>query len=128
MEAITGEEGGKATYFFRILKRSEIGKFNNNELNQKIDEFIKKINRCMLAINFRREPIYLPDEKLQEPQYEKYRYSIAKIQELQELRKLFIGRALHFSFDNWKNDVVSILNFNISEKDDGKRWEKMKGR
>jgi len=124
MEAITGEEGGKATYFFRILKRSEIGKFNNNELNQKIDEFIKKINRCMLAINFRREPIYLPDEKLQEPQYEKYRYSIAKIQELQELRKLFIGRALHFSFDNWKNDVVSILNFNISEKDEGMRWKK----
>lgn len=125
MEAITGEEGGKATYFFKILNRNETDKFKNEEeLNKKIDEFIKRINRCMLAINFRREPIYLPDEKLQEPQYEKYRYSISKIQELQELRKLFIGRVIHFSFDNWKNDVISLLDFNIKERDENKKWKK----
>lgn len=125
IEAITGEEGGKATYFFKILNRNETNKFKNEEeLNKKIDEFIKRINRCMLAINFRREPIYLPDEKLQEPQYEKYRYSISKIQELQQLRKLFIGRVIHFSFDNWKKDVISLLDFNIKERDENKKWKK----
>lgn len=125
MEAITGEEGGKATYFFRIVSRKEYNNFKNiDDLHKKVDEFIKKINRCMLAINFRREPIYLTDEKLQEPQYQKYLYAIAKIPELKELRELFIGRVIHSSYEKWKNDVIDLLKFNITENEDMKRWKK----
>jgi len=127
MEAITGEEGGKATYFFRIVSRGEYRNFKNiDDLHKKVDEFIKKINRCMLAINFRREPIYLPDERLQEPQYQKYLYAIAKIPELKELRELFIGRVIHSSFEKWKSDVIDLLKFNITETEDNLKWKRMK--
>jgi len=116
METISGEGegGGKATYFFRIVSRKDYPNFKNiEELHLEVDNFIRRINRCMLAINFRREPIYLPDERLKEPQYQKYQFAIAKIPELQTLRKLFIGRVIHSSPEQWKQDVMDLLRFNV---------------
>ena len=78
----------------------------------------------MLAINFRREPIYLPDERLKEPQYQKYQFAIQKIPALQELRQLFIGRVIHGTPEQWKNDVMDILKFNVSATDDNLKWKK----
>ncbi len=124
MEAITGEEGAKATYFFRITGRKEYKNKSIDELDNLMDEFINKINRAMLAINFRREPIYLPDEKLKEPQYLKYQYAMAKIPAISELRKLFIGRVIHSSEEQWKKDVDNLLRFNIKSTDDNEKWKK----
>jgi len=125
MEATSGERSGKATYFFRIVSRKDYPNFKNiDELHREVDNFIKRMNRCMLAINFRREPIYLPDERLNEPRYQRYQYAIAKIPELRELRRLFIGRVIHSSSEQWKEDVMDVLKFNISAKDDTKRWKK----
>lgn len=125
MEAISDEGGGKATYFFKIVSRKDYPNFKNiEELHREVDNFIKRINRCMLAINFRREPIYLPDEKLEEPQYQKYKFAIAKIPALRELRKLFIGRVIHSSPEQWKKDVMDLLSFNVKERDDAVRWIK----
>lgn len=119
MEAVSGEGGGKATYFFRIVSRKDYPNFTNIEdLHRETDDFIKRMNRCMLAINFRREPIYLPDERLKEPQYQKYQFAIAKIPALRELRQLFIGRVIHSSPEQWKKDVLDLLKFNVSMQDD----------
>jgi len=98
MEAVsTIEGGGKATYFFRIPE------------GEKIDGLVKKINRCMLAINFRREPIYLKDEDLEKPDYSKYKIAISKIPELRLLRQLFVGRVIHTSPENWKEGVNKLI-------------------
>ena len=78
----------------------------------------------MLAINFRREPIYLPDERLEEPQYQKYKFAIAKIPALSGLRQLFIGRVIHRTPEQWKNDTMDLLKFNISTQDDTAKWRK----
>ncbi len=125
MEAISGEGGGKATYFFRIVSRKDYPDFKNiEELHREIDNFIKRMNRGMLAINFRREPIYLPDERLEEPQYQKYQFAIQKIPALRELRRLFIGRVIHSSPEQWKQDVMDLLRFNVGTQDDNAKWEK----
>ncbi len=125
MEAISSEGGGKATYFFRIVSRKDYSNFKSiEELDREADNFIKRINRCMLAINFRREPIYLPDERLEEPQYQKYQFAIAKIPALRELRQLFIGRVIHSLPEQWKVDVMDLLMFNVSMQDDKLKWKK----
>lgn len=125
MEAISGEGGGKATYFFRIVSRKDYFNFKNiEELHREVDNFIKRMNRCMLAINFRREPIYLPDERLKEPQYQKYQFAIQKIPALRELRQLFIGRVIHSSPEQWKQDVMDLLKFNVTVQDDNAKWKK----
>jgi hypothetical protein len=125
MEATSAEGGGRATYFFRIVSRKDYPKFKKLEdLNDEVDKFIKVMNRCMLDINFRREPIYLPDEKLDEPQYVKYKFAIQKLLPLQYLRRLFIGRVIHASPGQWKNDVMDLLKFNMSARDDDAKWSK----
>ena len=125
MEATSTEGGGKATYFFRIVSRKDYPNFKNIEdLHKEIDNFIKRMNRAMLAINFRREPIYLPDERLEEPQYQKYKFAIAKIPALRELRELFIGRVIHRTPEQWKNDVMDLLKFNVTTTDNNLKYEK----
>ena len=49
----TIESGGKATYLFKMPTQEDI------------ESLAQKFNSCMLAINFRREPIYLKDEDLE---------------------------------------------------------------
>lgn len=125
MEAGSTEGAGKATYFFKMINRNKYSTFNDIEdLHKECDNFIRKINRCMLTINFRREPIYLSDEKISEPRYEKYHYAVQKIPELRELRSLFIGRVIHSSVEQWKEDAMNVLKFNVSIKDDKAKWKK----
>ena len=125
MEASSEGEGGRATYFFRIVKRRDYSKFGEDELHQAVDEFLQQINKAMLEINFRREPIYLSEEELNKPQHARYKFSIAKIPALQTLREHFIGRVVHSSPEQWQNDVKALLKFNVLESDDDKRWEKV---
>ena len=125
MEAASEEDSGKATYFFRMVSRKDYRNFRNIEdLDTEADNFIKKINRCMIAINFRREPVYLAKEKLEEPQYSKYKFSIRKLPELQFLRDFFIGRVIHTSPQQWKKDAEDLLKFNISTENEKSKWGK----
>jgi hypothetical protein len=77
----------------------------------------------MLSINFRREPIYLSEKKLKEPQYQKYVYSIHRLPELRDLRGLFIDRVVHSSKEQWKKDVTDLLEFNVRSNDDNEKWK-----
>jgi hypothetical protein len=123
MEASTGEGGGRATYFFRIMGRAAYRATEDAQLlDGETDTLVRNMNRCMLEINFRREPIYLPDSKLEEPQYVRYRYAVKKLQGLQILRNLYIGRVVHSSPDQWKKDVMDLLSFNVSTPDEDIKW------
>jgi hypothetical protein len=127
MEA-TGEESvGKATYFFRIVSRTDYTNYTSPEkLDEETDRFIKRINRCMIDINFRREPVYLPDERLEETAYFKYKIATQRIPSLKLLRSLYIGRVIHASPEQWKNDVMDLLRFNVKTQNDFVKWTKQK--
>ena len=101
MEAIVsgGDGKGKATYFFKMKGLTA----------KDMEAFLEKMNRCMLAINFRREPIYLTDENLEKPEYQRYKYAIAKIPGLRDLREAFLGRVMHKDDEQWQKDVKVLL-------------------
>lgn len=115
---------GKATYLFRILSRKEYPGASQETLDTATDAAIKLINDCMLAVNFRREPVYLPDDRLREPGYVKYLFSVARLPELRELRGRFVGRVFHYGPDQWKGDLRAALTFNAGASDDAARWAK----
>jgi hypothetical protein len=118
--------GGNATYFFRITGSDEYANLSRNieQLDALADRFAEKLSQLLLDINFRREPIYLPDEKIYtDAEYAKYRYASKKIPSLRELRRLYIGRVIHSSFEQWQSDVSDLLTFNNSAPD-GTRWER----
>jgi hypothetical protein len=116
--------GGKATYFFKIITQSSYLKATQEQLDAELENFMKNMDRCLIDINFRRESIYLTDEKLENPRYAQYRFAVAKLPSLVMLRKQFIGRVVHSSFDQWKSDVNNLLIFNAKNKDDSTKWRK----
>lgn len=126
MEAVSDAEEGRATYFFRILGRKDYLKEGNFEdFRKKAEDLIRMINHCLIIINFRREPIYLSDDRLDDPEYMKYKISVQKIPQLQSLRKLFIGRVIHLTPEQWKKDTMDLLEFNVNTQDDITKWLKI---
>jgi hypothetical protein len=124
LEAAAGEGGGKATYFFRITDRETYGTFTSmEELHKESAQCIKEISRCLLDINFRREPIYLSYDKIMEPPYDRYKRAVEKTSSLKMLRSRFIGRVIHTSKGKWEQDVIALLAFNVSTNDNNARWE-----
>ncbi len=109
-----GEEGarggGRATYIFRIAPPADYARLKTpEELDAAADRAITRINRCLLAINFRREPVYLSEEQMWEPRYARYQFAVQRIPELRELRGLFLGRVVHSSPEQWQKGVLAAL-------------------
>ena len=78
----------------------------------------------MIDVNFRREPIFLSAEQLDSTKYVQYRFAIKRMPSLKMLRSLFIGRVIHSSFDQWKKDVNSLLDFNAKSNNNLAKWKK----
>ncbi len=113
-----------ATYFFRITGRAEYGQLAADaSFGIRVDDFIRRLNRAMIAVNFRREPIYLPYERLSEARFEKYKFSIARMPELRKLRDHFIGRVFHRDHQKWCSDVEDLLQFNMRATSDDVKWK-----
>jgi hypothetical protein len=85
-EATTGS--GRATYFF--------------DAPPPVDQAIAHLTRGLALVNFRREPVYLPDESLEQQQrFRRYAIGCRKLPDLRTLRAAFRGRALHTSLEAW---------------------------
>ena len=60
-------------------------------------------------MNFRREPVYLPDDSLErQPRFHRYAIGCRKLPDLRTLRAAFLGRAIHSSLDAWTAQVDAI--------------------
>ncbi len=95
-------EGAAATYVFRM---SEDGQVSRDNWRQ----WLLAFNDSMLAVNYRREPIYLSDEALKTEKYENYRGALHRSEGLQRLRTLFVGRAAHSGFEGWEKTIESYM-------------------
>jgi len=113
-----------ATYFFKTKKREPNAQKTEEDPSLELSTFLKTINRAMIEINFRREPIYLTEDQLESTEYTQYRFAIVKIPSLKILRDLFIGRVIHASKEQWKAGVTSLLAFNTQSVDNDEKWVK----
>jgi hypothetical protein len=85
-EATTGS--GRATYFF--------------DAPPPVEQAIARITRGLALVNFRREPVYLSDESLEQQQrFRRYAIGCRKLPDLRALRAAFRGRAMHTSIESW---------------------------
>lgn len=101
---------GMATYVFRMAAPADYAALKTGvELDALADRAIARINHCLAAINFRREPVYLTDEQMREPRYARYQFAVQRIPQLRELRSLFIGRVVHSSPEQWQQGVRALL-------------------
>ncbi len=107
----TTSKSGRATYFFRLtppdgghLPSAPAQSFSS------LDSASRDLNRAIVLLNFRREPIYLPDDSLEiQPRYHRYAIACRKIPELRRLRASFLGRAVHTSPEAWERQFEGFL-------------------
>lgn len=102
---------GRATYFFRLIPHDQADQLRDPaKAPPVIEEAIRRLNHALALLNFRREPIYLPDESLErQPRYRRHAIACRRIPVLQQLRASYLGRALHTSPEAWQNQVQTIL-------------------
>jgi hypothetical protein len=103
--------GGRATYFFRLLDPAKAAELNDPTKGPALLETgIRRLNRVLGMLNFRRRPIYLSDDDLDmNPTYHRYAIAARQIPELREVRASFLGRAIHSSHEAWQKQVEAIL-------------------
>jgi hypothetical protein len=125
LEAASDEGSGRATYLFRIMDRREYKTgVPKAQLEDRVGSFLHLVNRCLVEINFRREPIYLSEESLMEPDYERYLYAAKRLAGLRILRENFLGRVAHSSPEKWRSEISAILKFNAESVNNLEKWEK----
>jgi hypothetical protein len=102
---------GRATYFFRLLPPEQASALANSaKAAAAVDAAIRQLNRALVLLNFRREPIYLSDDKLEiQPRYRRYAIACRKLPELRRLRASFLGRAIHTSPAAWQKQFAAML-------------------
>ena len=97
---------GHATYLFRLMEPDRFRSLGEQELASEVARSIHALNRALLQLNFRREPIYLSDEQIAEGQYARYRVALRKLEHLRDARDRFLGRATHNA--SWENQVREV--------------------
>jgi len=104
-------QSGRATYFFRLVNPSSASQLRDPSKSAAIvDNAIQQLNRAIVLLNFRREPIYLPDDSLlMQPRFHRYAIACRKLPELVRLRSSFLGRAIHTTPEAWQKQLEGFL-------------------
>jgi hypothetical protein len=125
LEAASDETSGRATYLFRIMDRRNYKTgVPQAQLKGIVRSFLHLVNRYLVEINFRREPIYLTEESLMKPEYERYLYAAKRLAGLHVLRDNFIGRVAHSSPEKWRSEISALLKFNAESVNNSEKWER----
>jgi hypothetical protein len=86
-------EAARAAYLFKLEGSGFAG-------------FTEELSWCLTNISFRREPIYLSEEKLKEPGNENYLHALEDVPELVRIRSLFKSRVAHSEDGSWVEKVL----------------------
>jgi len=88
-------EGDHATYLFRV--------------GTDADRDVRAINRALRYLQFRREPVYAPEEELESGRLSRFRLAVRRHAPLRLARAAFLGRALHTTASAWRKAVDAAV-------------------
>jgi len=96
---VASAEKGHATYVYRTLEApSEERAF---------DETVGILSRCLVALNFYREPLYAPQAEIDTGKFARYKLALRKLEYLRTARNLFVGRAIHTK--TWQASLEKLV-------------------
>jgi hypothetical protein len=76
------------------------------QIQQKVAAGIRRLNRALLTLNFRREPIYLPEDQIATERFAEYAVALRKLDYLQWARH-FVTRLIHN--ETWEHQLADAL-------------------
>ncbi len=95
VELAISEESAAATFLYRGFEEWE--------------DFCRRLNHAMEAIDFKREVIRLTEEELHRQEYDDYVMAVDRNRSLQFIRKHFGGRVIHSSEERWKQELLKHM-------------------
>jgi hypothetical protein len=104
-QEVTSEEG-HATYVFRLLEPErwdEADRAGGDVLADAVAGGIARLNRALLTLNFRREPILATDDEIATGRFARYRVAVRHLDHLRWARRSYLGRATHTG--TWEQQV-----------------------
>ena len=100
-------ESGHATYVFRLMEPERFASLRGDELADEIGRAIGRLNRALLLLNFRREPLYASEDEIRSGRLTRYRVALRLLPYLRWARESFLGRAAHTA--GWDAAIDRIL-------------------
>lgn len=70
--------------------------------------FVEDLSWGLTSIGFRREPLYLSEEKLKAPGHESYLQALEDVAELKRLRQQLTARVIHTGEDSWVTRIMKM--------------------
>lgn len=67
------------------------------------------VSRALASIQFRREPVYMDEERLLEGPGRRYLEAVRTLGPLQAIRAAFVGRVTHASQDSWRAGLEELI-------------------
>jgi hypothetical protein len=67
------------------------------------------LSRAMVGLNFYRDPVYAPQKDIDSGRFGEYKLAVRKLNDLKAIRKLFVGRVIHSSLENWTSGLQTLL-------------------
>jgi hypothetical protein len=107
---ITSEKG-HATYLYRLMEQSRFDSLSGvagDALAEEVKAGIGRLNRALLTLNFRREPIYLPQDQIESGRFARYRVALRKLDYLRWAREAFVTRLIHS--ETWDRQLEESMN------------------
>lgn len=93
-ELVSG--GSHATYLFRA--------------GGDLAATVYDVSESLIDSRFLREPIYLPEQELADPERQRYRFAIAALPSLRAARARFAGRLIHVDDASWSRALDEAIN------------------
>ena len=95
-------EKGRASYVFRTADAASPG--------AGVPAAISNLSDGLVAINFRREPVYLSNDALETHlRYRHYAIAMRKVPEVLAVRRAFVGRGIHTTPSGWQKQIDQHL-------------------
>lgn len=104
-------ESGHATYLFRLLPPDRFDSLEGDALADEVGRAVAGLNRALLLLNFKRDPIRLPEDQLRQPAHARYLVALRKLEYLRWAREAFLGRAVHGGA--WESQVAEAVDRSV---------------
>jgi hypothetical protein len=96
---VAAPEKGYATYVYRTLDAP--GE------EQAFNETVGILSRCLVALNFLREPLFARQSEIDTGKFAQYKLALRKLDYLRTARNLFVGRAIHTK--TWQASLEKLI-------------------